>query len=425
MNFRTLSALALAAWLSPPNCPAAEATNSLPQDVYIWQRDWNQPVRQALAEHASSFQEIIALKAEVTWRKGQPQLVQVPLDYTALKDANVPVGLALRIGPYPGPFSSDDKAAVFLTGLASAMVAEAQAGGLKPCGLQMDFDCASSKLDGYRMWVEAIRATTSHRCRAGQSPHCRTGSTNPRSHVSPQPPMVTYCRCIPSKHPKAPTRHSRCAIPRRPAAPWIAPEDLACRFASPCQPTVTSSPSTTEGNFDVGLSPVKDQTRTGRPMCRCAKYARTRSRSRSSCKSGWTTAPPRCEASSGTGCRWRGDSLNLHWPCTLAAMMAGHLPREQVHAAVRRVEPGLVEISLVNDGDLDISSRLAVEVRWQNARLVAGDGLGGFDLADDGPSAVRFQTDNKNSRLPAGEKKIIGWLRLSEDREVRCEIKNG
>jgi hypothetical protein len=102
--------------------------------------------------------------------------------------------------------------------------------------------------------------------------------------------------------------------------------------------------------------------------------------------------------------------------------MAGRYPRESLRAEPRRVEPGLVEISLVNDGDLDISSRLAVKVRWQNARLVASDGLRGFEWLDGGPSTVKFQTRLAPWRLPAGEKQVIGWLRLSEDREVQIEL---
>jgi hypothetical protein len=116
------------------------------------------------------------------------------------------------------------------------------------------------------------------------------------------------------------------------------------------------------------------------------------------------------------------DILNLRWP-TLGAMMAGRVPRENVRAAARRVEPGLMEISLVNDGEIDLSSRLAVEVTWTNARLVAGDGIGGFKLGDTVPGTARFQVDDNSFRLPAGEKRIIGWLRLSEDREVNVEIK--
>jgi hypothetical protein len=117
------------------------------------------------------------------------------------------------------------------------------------------------------------------------------------------------------------------------------------------------------------------------------------------------------------------DVLNWRWP-TLAAIMAGRSPRESFRAEPRRVEPGLVEISLVNDGELDISSRLAVEVRWSREsgdRLMAGDGLGGFELLDGGPSSAKFQSKLPLWRLPAGEQQVIGWLRLSEDREVQVE----
>ena len=116
------------------------------------------------------------------------------------------------------------------------------------------------------------------------------------------------------------------------------------------------------------------------------------------------------------------DNLNWRWP-TLGAIVAGREPRESFHADARRVEAGLVEISLVNDGELDISSRLAVEARWTDARLVAGDSLGGFELAEQNVSAAKFQNQSSQYRLLAGEKQIVGWLRLDQDREVKLEVK--
>jgi len=115
------------------------------------------------------------------------------------------------------------------------------------------------------------------------------------------------------------------------------------------------------------------------------------------------------------------DTLNWRWP-TLGAIVAGRSIRESVRVETRRVEPGLVQISLINEGELDISSRLSLRVRWQNARLVAGDGLREFELVEGGPSTVKFQTRIQPWRLPAGEKQVIGWLRLSEDREVQIEM---
>ena len=116
------------------------------------------------------------------------------------------------------------------------------------------------------------------------------------------------------------------------------------------------------------------------------------------------------------------DNFNWRWP-TLGAMVAARSPREVLRVEPRRVEPGLMEVSLVNDGELDISSRLAVEVRWSDARLVAGDGLRDFELAEQSASAARFQTKSNSIRLPAGDSLKLGWLRFDRDCEVRCELK--
>jgi hypothetical protein len=116
-----------------------------------------------------------------------------------------------------------------------------------------------------------------------------------------------------------------------------------------------------------------------------------------------------------------GDTLNWRWP-TFSAILQSRIPRKSVRVEAHRVEPGLIEIGLVNDGELDISSRLAVKARWSGVRLVAGDGLHGFQMADRDFSSAKLETDGRPYRLPAGEQQVIGWLRLDQDREVQVEI---
>ncbi len=85
-----------------------------------------------------------------------------------------------------------------------------------------------------------------------------------------------------------------------------------------------------------------------------------------------------------------------------------------------------MEINLVNDGEFDISSRLAIEVRWSRGdgtRLVAADGLRGFEPVEGGPSTLQFKTQSQPCRLPVGENQVIGWLRFKKDREVQCECR--
>ncbi|MDB6109352.1 MAG: hypothetical protein JWR69_1102, partial [Pedosphaera sp.] len=128
-----------------------------PQEAYVWQRAWTAPVREAVAQHAADFSGLTVLAAEVTWKAGKFQVVRVPVDYPALSRTKGPVGLALRIAPYPGPFMSDGPPISGLAKLAQSLVVEARAAGLAPCELQVDFDCAEAKLEGYKTWLETIR----------------------------------------------------------------------------------------------------------------------------------------------------------------------------------------------------------------------------------------------------------------------------
>jgi hypothetical protein len=116
------------------------------------------------------------------------------------------------------------------------------------------------------------------------------------------------------------------------------------------------------------------------------------------------------------------DNFNWRWP-TLGAIVASRSLQEKLRIEPRRVEAGLTEVILVNEGDLDISSRLAVEVRWTDARLIASDALRDFELADRRTSAARFQTQSQPVRLRAGDQLTLGWLRFDRDCEVRCELR--
>jgi hypothetical protein len=119
------------------------------------------------------------------------------------------------------------------------------------------------------------------------------------------------------------------------------------------------------------------------------------------------------------------DNFNWHWP-TLDAIVASRSPRESLRSETRQVETGLVEINLVNDGELDLSSRLVVEVRWSRsggARLVAADGLHGFTMLNTGTSPILFQNRSQPGRFAAGDRQTIGWLRFDRECEVQIEIK--
>jgi hypothetical protein len=192
-------------WLAP------RTSGPLRQDVYIWQRAWTQPVRDAVVQHGTNFAEIAVLKAEISWNTNrQPQLTRVAVDYETLAKSRRSVGIALRIGSYSGPFAppspsqkeervgvkrllvsnsvagassnplsplgqgeggtpgapaplrsagtvQDASVTDYICNVAAGIVNEARTNRVLLAELQIDFDCAESKLDGYRVWIEAIQ----------------------------------------------------------------------------------------------------------------------------------------------------------------------------------------------------------------------------------------------------------------------------
>jgi hypothetical protein len=129
----------------------------LTHEAYVWQRVWTEPVRDAIKQHGSRFSGLTVLSAEVSWKGKQPQVIRVPLDYSILTNVPCPVGLAFRIGPCPATVTTNDDTTAFLAEVAASLIAEARSRRLAPRELQIDFDCAESKLDGFRTWVEAFR----------------------------------------------------------------------------------------------------------------------------------------------------------------------------------------------------------------------------------------------------------------------------
>jgi len=391
-------------------------TGSMTQDAYVWQRVWNQPVRESVLQHGSNFETLVVLAAEVSWKNKQPQVIQVPLDVAAL--AQKRLGLALRINPYPGPPSEQGAATVFLADLAAALVAEAKTNGLSPCELQIDFDCSESKLEGYRVWVQAIRrkiapvplTITVLPCWLNQKQMFRQLVAATDGYVlqvhSLEPPkdaQASFTLCDPTAAKRAVERAGEFDVPFRVALPtygYVIAFDQRGKFVG----------LSAEGPRRSWAKDIQLRETRANPG-ELAQLVRS-----------WRDNPP----AQMRGIIWYrlpvlDDSLNWRWP-TLAAVMAGRSPREQVRVSVKKSAPELLEISLENDGELDVTSRFRVGLSWQDVRLVAGDGLRNFTLTDDERFAAHLQSDKQPFRILAGETKKIGWIRLSGESEVQSTL---
>ncbi len=386
------------------------------------------------------------MKAEVSWKDKKPQVVRVGVNYPLLAKTQRPVGLALRIGPYAGPFTQDvrssgrepapspanidqsgftsaaalqnQNATAFLTDLAASIVAEARSNHVNLSELQIDFDCAESKLDGYRVWVEAIQR------RVAPLPVTITALPswlNARAFKRLATVATNYVLQVHSvERPKSIDAPFTLCDPRaaRRAVKRAGRIGAAFRVALPTYGYTLAFDQT--GKF-IGLS--AEGPRPNWPTNAQLRVVRSDPIGLAGLVQGWIASRPTAMR----GVIWYRlptivDNFNWRWP-TLGAIVASRSLQEKLRCDSRRVESGLVEISLANIGELDFSSRLAVEVRWTNARFIAGDALRDFELAEAGASAARFQTKSNSIRLPAGDSLKLGWLRFDRDCEVRCELK--
>lgn len=407
----------LLAWRHISRRDGPSASGPLNHEVYVWQRAWTRPVRDAVATHAGEFRQLCCLAAEVTWSNGLPQTETVALDYTALRKAGRPVGLAIRVAPFPGPFAAGDAVALRLAQLAGSVVARARTNGVAVAELQMDFDCATAKLDGYQLWIEALARRLSPvpvtvtalpswlRAPAFE----RLARSAPRYvlqvHAFERPAGLRsgLTLCDPAAARRAVTRAGSLGVPFRVALPTY-----GYQVAFDAQ-----------GRY-VGLA-AEGPRRAWPPGTRLIEVS-AQPVELAGLLAGWTRRRP----ATMMGVIWyrmpvATDEFNWRWP-TLAALVQGRTPRARVRAVSRSAEPGWVEVRLVNDGELDLTRPPAIEIRWSGSAPVAGQGLHGFQLVYRDVATACFSPGSQTPRLRVGESVLAGRLRFERTASVVCEV---
>lgn len=402
----------LLVWLALTLAVGAE---QLSQEAYLWQRVWNEPVRDAVAAHGTNFSRLVPLCVEVGWSGPKPSVARAEIDYAALRTSRRPAGLAMRIGSFTGPFSAEAKATSFLTSLARQVVAEAQTNGVRVTELQIDFDCAESKLDGYLVWVAALRRAvsplplviTALPSWLKQPAFARLAAATdgyvlqvhslerPKDFRAP----FTLCDAVLAR--KAVEQASRLGVRFRVALPtygYLVAFDREGKYLG----------ISAEGPGKNWPAGAQFRTVQAEPAAIAGLVAE------------WQRVPPPAM----TGLIWyrlpvEGEHLNWRWP-TLAAVMAGRIPRAQLQAEVHQSSTGLNEIELTNSGDDEVDRAITLKTPWSGARLVASEALQGFSVEDAGAEALLFRADK--FRLAPGQRRVIGWLRLNQGVPVTVEL---
>lgn len=399
--------------------PVPHVSGKLYQEAYVWQRSWSEPVCQAVAQASGRLNGMVVLGAEVSWNRGRARIVSVPVDFRLLKETQTPIGIALRIGAYPGPFTEAGAPIDTLTSLAASLVARARAAEVPVKELQIDFDCAESKLEGYGVWLRAIQRS-----------------------VAPVP--VTFT-ALPSWLDRASFAKLAGSVGsyvlqvhslERPAgvdAPLTLcePQDIkrwvqqAARIGRPFKvalPTYGYHVMFDRNGAFAGLS--AEGASMVLPAGGTVRSVRADSAVMADFVAGWTTRRPAVME----GIIWyrlptKADRLNWSWK-TMCAVMEGRSPAPALYIEAVEREPGLVEIVLSNTGEADAAPVKTMSIKWPSARLIAGDGLRGYLLMDQSSLNVTLQRPAEENlvRLRPGDHWTVGWLRFNRNTGVDIRV---
>ncbi len=400
-------------------------SGDLDHEIYVWQRSWTGSVQDSLIEAQSRFSRIVVLGAEVSFAGGELEVMRVPIDYESLADSGLSVGAALRIGSYGGPFSEDDVTSRMLADIAWDLVSDASDHGIAISEIQIDFDAAESKLDGYRQWLNAVRKridpvpltiTALPTWMNSQSFSSLVQATDGfvlqvHSLEPPEDINSDFTLCDPSR--------SKSWIER---AAQLCGSEINFRVALPTYGYTVAFSS--DGEF-TGLSAEgaypnwPEGTRTREVLSdpiELAELVKDLTLDRPENMAGliWYRMPV------------SGDRLNWPWP-TLEAVMDGRVPNRSLTVKEEKPESGLFDIYLVNNGETSEVPDVKFSITWTDADLLAFDLLRDFMITDQGPGTVTLQGPSTESalhpvRIGPGESWMVSWLRFDRDTNVQIDV---
>lgn len=387
----------------------------LSQRAYIWQRTWTPGLREVMEQAKDSLEAWVVLAAEVEPRASSaPRVARAGLDWAALRASGRPVGLALRVGPFGGPFSREHPLTRQLVELARQVLAEARKQGIEPLELQLDFDAATAKLDGYRIWLEALRQAIAPTPVIFTALPTWLDSPSFTSLVAAADGYVLQVHSL--ERPRdmdapfdlCPPQAAKAAIAkaaRRGRPFWVALPTYGYRAWFDHQGQfVTLAAEGPELHAGAGQSSreIRADPRT------LAALVRDLGANHAESLRGliWYRLPQ------------SDDRLNWSWP-TLRGVLQGREPLSRTELLLERPQTGLIEVVLEATGEADSRLNHELVLHWSGAQLLAADGLEGFRSERLAPDRLSLQppTDPPR-RLAPGQRLRVGWLRFDQPPEI-------
>ncbi len=122
---------------------------------YVWQRAWTPELREALRRGATRASGFSVYAGDFECGNEGAGFAPVSVAWNALADARIPVTLVFRARECLN--TEDPKTVSRLSGAMAETARQARAAGVRVAGLQLDYDCPTSKLGSYARLLSGMR----------------------------------------------------------------------------------------------------------------------------------------------------------------------------------------------------------------------------------------------------------------------------
>ncbi len=414
-------ALVVAAVLWLVSAPVERTAGPMRQDAYVWRRDWSPDVVARVARDAGALDGLVVLAAEIDFDGPNPTVTRVKLPFDALCRYGGPVSLAVRVNAYDGSFSPDADASRAVVDACLVALADAGDARLAVEAMHLDFDCPTRRLADYRFWVEEVRSSivkmplwitvlpTWMTSRAFGPLIAETDGYVLQVHALSRPDSIEAIEplCDPDR-----------------ARAWV---ESAARYD---RPFVVALPTYRHLlAFDAGGAYLGAASERGLPAWGSEVRLRVvgaDAEALGALVEAWRRDRP----ARMLGVTWfrlpvADERYNWRWS-TLAAILAGRVPRPDAGVEVRVVDDALAEVFLANAGDADAPMDVTVGITWSgDRRPIARDAVAGFRTVDDAPGrwTIRPVSPFRQEVLAPGGRRMIAWLRFQSRAEVRADVR--
>jgi hypothetical protein len=394
-----------------------EEFSPLPQRGYLWQRYWTPSVSSAVNEAEGKMDGLVILGGEIHWSEKTPSTIFPEIPWGALRNAPKPTAVAVRLESFNGGFFQNSGAREYVKNTVHAVIKAASEQGVAVSELQLDYDCASSKLDDYRGLVEELRSSI--------APIPLVITTLPAWLNEPAFPSliraadsyVLQVHSVPTKPESG--RESLCdpVLARK----WVA---RASRIGVPFSvslPTYHAFAGYDPSGRLLGV--VMDSIQwPWPPETRILDFTANADEIADLVKEWKSERPPGMKELLWYRVPVSSDQANWRWP-TLSAVMSGRKPRHQLETSISGSAP--IDFAIINTGEAEENLACTLTATWREGDLIASDALSLWSIEVQKDGAVFRTAHGKRQRLLPGEKVDIGWLRFNKAPVITLNLQRG